>query len=45
MDTAKKLEATNNRLQAECPDDTAECPDDTSAEMASDVISKFEYAT
>ena len=42
-DTAKKLRATNDCLHAERPDDTAECPDNTTAEMASDIMSKFEY--
>jgi len=44
-DTAKKLQATNDRLHAECTDNTAERPDDPTAEMASDVMRMFEYPT
>jgi len=44
-DTAKKLQATNNHLHVERPDDTAERSDDTTAAMASDIMSKFEYPT
>jgi len=43
--TAKKLQATNDCLHPERLDDTTEHPDDTAAEMASDIISKFEYLT
>ena len=44
-DTTKKLEMTNERLHVERPDDTAERLDDTTAEIASDVMSKFEDPT
>jgi len=43
--TPKKLQATNDRLHTERPDDTAQRPDNTTAEMASDIMSKFEYPT
>jgi len=41
-DSAKKLKRTND---AERLDDPTECPENSAAEMASDVISKFEYPT
>jgi len=44
-DIAKKLEAMNDHLHPERPDDTTERLDDTTAEIASDVRSKFEYST
>jgi len=44
-DIANKLQATNDRLHKERPDNTAESPDNLTAEMASYVMNKFEYPT
>ena len=44
-DTAKKLHPTNDCLHSESPDDTTERPDHIAAQMASIVMSKFQYST
>jgi len=44
-DPVKKLQMTNDGLHAKRQDDTAEHLEDTTAEMACDVMSKFEYPT